>query len=241
MTIEYFGMGGRAQPLRAAAFLGGLSYRDRFIDGAQHKATKAAGNRRWSGVPEVTLHDKEGNDVVTIGQSNVCLRLIGSMGGLYPDNVVQRALVDETLAAIEDTMGLLAPSFPVKDAALKKKMRLELMEAPKLPYWFSKFEKRCSENEARGAKNGFIVGDAMTVADLKMHFMLSFLLSGMVDHIDGQSLMKATPKLTAFHEKMKADGDIMKFTAAFKAQTEKYKKEKVAVHVVKGKNVYLAL
>lgn len=40
---------------------------------------KAQGKRRWSGIPELTLHDKDGNDVATIGQSNVCLTLIGMM------------------------------------------------------------------------------------------------------------------------------------------------------------------
>lgn len=32
-TITYFGIGGRAAPLRAAAFISGLSYRDRFLSG----------------------------------------------------------------------------------------------------------------------------------------------------------------------------------------------------------------
>ena len=112
-TITYYGMGGRGAPLRAAAFVGGLSYKDAFTTGMSpleltlslslnaiitmtlshscihcrhiccsktgpaHAAVKKAGNRRWSGVPELTLHDKDGNDVITIGQSNVCLKLIG--------------------------------------------------------------------------------------------------------------------------------------------------------------------
>ena len=61
----------------------------------------------------------------------------GKMGGLYPEgNRVQQALIDEILAACEDTMGLLAPSFPVKDADKKKAMRLALMEPGKFPYWY---------------------------------------------------------------------------------------------------------
>merc|ERR550532_3615439 len=168
---------------------------------------KAQGKRRWSGIPELTLHDKDGNDVAKIGQSNVCLRLIGQMTGFYPENLVQRALVDEVLAATEDVMGMLAPSFPVKDAEKKKAMRLELMKedkfpmwfqkfenrfteneargsksgyivGDKFPYWFQKFENRFTENEARGSKSGYIVGDKMTVADLKLYYSLGFLTSG---------------------------------------------------------------
>merc|ERR1719334_412009 len=95
---------------------------------------KAQGKRRWSGIPELTLHDKDGNDVATIGQSNVCLTLIGKMGGLYPEgNRVQQALIDEILAACEDTMGLLAPSFPVKDADKKKSDATRVDGAGKVP------------------------------------------------------------------------------------------------------------
>ena len=94
------------------------------------------------------------------------------MAGLYPENIVQQALVDEVMAAAEDVMGLLAPSFPVKDAAKKKAMRLALMQPDKFPYWFNKFENRFTENEGRGFKNGFIVGDTMTIADLKYVYSL---------------------------------------------------------------------
>ena len=40
-------------------------------------AQKAEGKRRWSGVPEMILHDKDGNDVQAMGMSNTCLRVIG--------------------------------------------------------------------------------------------------------------------------------------------------------------------
>jgi len=242
-TIEYFGMGGRAAPLRAAAFMGGVSYKDRFVTGPEHGKIKGMGLRRWSGIPEVTLHDKDGNDVAKIGQSNCCLKLIGQMAGFYPENVVLRALVDEILAATEDVMGMLAPSFPVKDAEKKKAMRLELMKEDKFPYWFQKFENRFTENEARGSKSGYIVGDTMTVADLKLYYSISFLTSGRVDHIDGDVLLKAVPKVTAFTAKMKDDENIKKFEAAFAKQCEEMKARMEAdakdnEYFVKGKAVY---
>jgi len=246
-TITYFGIGGRAAPLRAAAFISGLSYRDRFLSGKQHGMQKAQGKRRWSGIPELTLHDKDGNDVATIGQSNVCLTLIGKMGGLYPEgNRVQQALIDEILAACEDTMGLLAPSFPVKDADKKKAMRLALMEPGKFPYWFQKFENRFTENEARGCKNGFVVGDTMTIADLKLYLHLSFLCSGEVDHIDGAALLKPVPKLSAYLQRMEADENIKKFNEAFEKQKAEVKAkmekdEKDNTFIVTGKNVYSSL
>jgi len=240
-TIEYWGMGGRGAPLRAAAFLGGLSYKDKFVTGSQHKEVKKAGNRRWSGIPEMTLHDKDGNDVAVIGQSNVCLKLIGSMAGMYPKDMVQQALVDEILASTEDTMVILSPSFRVSEDQ-KKAMRLEMMKPDKLPYWMQKFDNRFTENEKRGNKNGFVVGDSMTVADLKLYFSVHFLCGGAVDHIDGAELLKPVAKLSAFYEKMKADENLKKFDEAFKAQQAKTKANaEDNVHVIKGKNVYVAM
>jgi len=246
-TITYFGIGGRAAPLRAAAFLGGISYRDRFLSGKQHGMQKAQGKRRWAGIPELTLHDKDGNDVATIGQSNVCLTLIGKMSGLYPEgNVVQQALIDEILGACEDTMGLLAPSFPVKDPEKKKAMRLELMKDGKFPYWFQKFENRLKENEARGCNKGFLVGDTMTIADLKLYLHLSFLCSGEVDYIDGDTLLKPVPKLSAYLKMMEADENIKKFTVAFEKQRAEMKAkmaadEKDNEYIVTGKNIYSSM
>ena len=75
--IIYYGFGGRAAPLRAAATIGGLSYQDYFESKEEHKKAKAEGKRRWSGLPELTVFDKDGKELITIGQSNSCLRYIG--------------------------------------------------------------------------------------------------------------------------------------------------------------------
>lgn len=238
LTITYFGIGGRGAPLRAAASVGGLSYRDKFVTFADHKAAKEAGARRWSGIPEITLHDKTGKDVATIGQSNVCLKMIGTMSGLYPKNMVQAALADELMASVEDCLGLFGPSFRAKGDE-KKAMRLALMEKDKLPYWMGKFEQRLEENEARGNKNGFAVNDTMTVADIKLYYLTVFLTADDLDHIDGAALMKPCPKFTAFAAKMKAEEGIKKFEAAFAKRVEAYDKGKGASeHIVAGKNVY---
>ena len=69
-TVRYFAFGGRAAPMRYAAFLGGVAYQDEFIMNA--KEQKAEGKRRWSGLPEMVVGDQ------VIGQSNACLRYIGT-------------------------------------------------------------------------------------------------------------------------------------------------------------------
>ena len=76
-AVIYYAFGGRAQPLRYAAAIGGLAFEDRYITGEIQKKEKAEGKRRWSGPPEVVIIDKDGKDLITIAQSNTCLRYIG--------------------------------------------------------------------------------------------------------------------------------------------------------------------
>merc|ERR1719419_1605928 len=98
---------GRADPLRMAAFLSGLSYRDA-ITHFPTAEDKKAGRMRWSGLPEVTFHDKEGNDVLTLGLSNITLSAIGKLG---PKSPGQSALVDEVLAAVEEIFPAVVTVF----------------------------------------------------------------------------------------------------------------------------------
>ena len=76
-AVVYYAFGGRAEPLRTAAAIAGISFEDRFTTSEQHKKDKAEGKRRWSGPPELVVMDKDGKDLVTIAQSNACLRYVG--------------------------------------------------------------------------------------------------------------------------------------------------------------------
>jgi len=242
MTITYFAFDGRAGPLRLAAYLGGLTYRDNFTTFEKHGAAKAAGQRRWSGLPEVTLHDKLGNDVLALGQSNVILRVIGTLSGkLYPKDLVQSLLVDELMNGVEDMFPIVIPYFLEQDADKKKEMAAEAVSDSKLPYWLNKFELRLTENEARGNKTGFFVGDSMTVADIKYYSALVFI-AGLED-FDVDALLKNCPKSAAFWEMMQANVGVKNFNATFKAQQAKSAADASATeHIVEGnKNTYIAV
>ena len=76
-AVIYYAFGGRAEAIRYAAVLGGLAFEDRYITGEQQKKEKSEGKRRWSGPPEIVIMDKDGKELVTIGQSNTCLRYVG--------------------------------------------------------------------------------------------------------------------------------------------------------------------
>jgi len=209
--LTYFDFGGRAQPLRAAAFLGGIRYRDRFISFTDLAKFKEEGKMRWSGVPEITLYDKDGNETMTVGQSNMCLKLIGSMGGLYPGEYfkAEQIVVEEIMCAVEDVFNICVPAFLKGKTDEAKKDCEELMKG-KLPYWFGKFEARLTENEAAGNKNGYFVGDTLTVADLKFYYMVTFLNGKdsmpyiqMEKILESEDYPKVIAHFKAFEEKLK--------------------------------------
>ena len=73
----YYCIGGRALSIRLAAAVGGISFQDEFLTGAQQVEAKKAGLRRWSGPPEIIIMDKDGKDLITLAQSNNCTRYVG--------------------------------------------------------------------------------------------------------------------------------------------------------------------
>lgn len=224
--IVYYAFQGRAGVLRAAASIGGLSYEDEFTSSEEHKKAKEDGARRWSGPPELVVFDKDGKELVTLGQSNACARYIGKATGLYPENAVERALVDEIMDSTEDVYGVVSPTFSIKDEEKKKAARVALCEADKLPYWLGKFEARLEENEKRGNKNGYFVGDKLTIADLKAYYGFKFLVGGNLDHIDGPKLIEPFKRSAAFIAKLEADEGMKKMEEAFAASQKEYKENK---------------
>eukprot|EP00486_Rosalina_sp_Unknown_P007880 CAMPEP_0201586392 /NCGR_PEP_ID=MMETSP0190_2-20130828/132394_1 /ASSEMBLY_ACC=CAM_ASM_000263 /TAXON_ID=37353 /ORGANISM="Rosalina sp." /LENGTH=181 /DNA_ID=CAMNT_0048034325 /DNA_START=75 /DNA_END=616 /DNA_ORIENTATION=+ len=167
--ISYFAFTGRAQPIRNAAAIGGIAFEDRFVNSLQVKQEKEAGKRKWSGVPEMDLLDKDGKVVMTIGQSSTCLRYIGKLAGLYPKNPLQAALVDEIVDSIEDMNNVARKALMMEKAEEKEAAAKKLCEdGSDLRYWLDKFVNRLEERAKAGIKSGLCVTEEMTIADLKL-------------------------------------------------------------------------
>lgn len=219
LRCTYYGMGGRAACIRLAASLGGVAFEDEFITGAQHAEDKAAGKRRWSGPPELTVYGKDGKELTKIAQSNACLRFAASLGGLYPEDPVQRALQDEILDSVEDVNIAFTPAYMEKDADKKAALIAELTaEDGKLTYWMKKFEARLEENEKRGNKNGLFVGDTISIADLK-----AFMFQGQVQMMP--DFFKAFPRVVKFVGVVAADERVKAFNEQFEKNAAAYKEK----------------
>jgi len=86
------------------------------------------------------------------------------------------------------------------------------------------FEDRLNENEKRGNKNGYFVGDSVSIADLKGFFSLKSLSAGIYDGIPTDVLKKYT-KISNLVDKMSKDKKYVSFDELFKKNVELYKKD----------------
>jgi len=148
-------------------------------------------------IPEFTIAGKG-----TINQSNAALRYVGRETGLYPSDAWD-ARVDQVLDAIDDLSAKIGPTLYEKDEAKKKEAREALVAGP-IPFYLGAFEKLHKEN-----KDGkYIVGSKLTIADLKLAFLLRWLASGTLDHISADIIkpydgLNALKKAVEEHDKVK--------------------------------------
>ena len=177
LRLRYFPFPGRAGPIRDAFNIGNVKFEDDFVPPEQFRERRATGEFPFGGLPVLDVETTTGK--VCSAQSNAILRFAGRLSGLYPVNdPVQALKVDEALDAGEDINQLLAPSIHEHDVQKKMAMRKELAETT-LPEWAAYFERLLVKN----GSTGFIVGQDLTVADLKLYWIIDWLTSGMLDGI----------------------------------------------------------
>ena len=100
-------------------------------------------------------------------------------------------------------------------------------------YW--KYIRRLQENAKRGNKNGYFVGDKLTVADLKVYYGFAFVAG--LDHIDIAKLLEPVKRCAAFIEKLKADKGIKKMEETFAKSQKGYTENKTKLFKYSGKFV----
>jgi glutathione S-transferase len=177
LRLRYFPFPGRAEPIRDALRIGHISFIDEHLTPDQFHDCRAAGEFPFGGLPVLVVETSDGEQCVA--QSNAILRFAGQLAGLYPaDDPLQALRVDEALDVGEDINCLLGPSLHEQDTEKKMAMRRELAEET-LPFWIACFERLLIAN----GSTGFVLGNSLTVADLKLYWIIDWLTSGMLDGI----------------------------------------------------------
>lgn len=186
LTLTYFGIAGRAEPIRIACAIGNIPFTNKVISGnfMQIKPTLPLGQ-----LPILDMEYGEGKNK-TLTQSSAILRYIGKKAGLYPkDDDVRAMEIDEVLAVIEDlrTPLILTIRGAVKSHLSDEKQftKDEVLEIRRrwretlVPKTLGFLEKKLTENSG----SDWIVGDNISIADLELYCSLDYISSGILDGV----------------------------------------------------------
>ncbi len=177
LRLYYFPFPGRAGPIRDALRIGQIPFEDIHIPPEQFQKKRAAGEFPFGGLPVFDIETSAGT--VRSAQSNAILRYAGRLSRLYTeDDYVQALKIDEALDLGEDINELLGPSLHEQDMDRKLAMRKVLAEET-LPYWANCFERLLMTN----GNTGYIAGKHLSIADLKLYWVIDFLTNESLDGI----------------------------------------------------------
>jgi glutathione S-transferase len=197
LRLRYFPFPGRAGAIRDAFKIGKVAFEDDFVSPEQFRERRASGEFPFGGLPVLDVETATGK--YFSAQSNAILRFAGRLAGLYPvDDLIRALKVDEAMDVGEDINQIMGPSLHENDAQKKMVMRKELAEKT-LPEWAMYLERLLISN----GSTGFIVGNVLTVADLKLYWIVDWLTSGILDGIP-TGLFDACPNLTAWRKNVTA-------------------------------------
>ncbi len=197
LRLHYFPFPGRGGAIRDALHIGRIAFEDVHVPPERFAARKAAGEFPFGSLPVLDVETPRGT--VSTAQSNAILRFVGRRAGLYPiDDPVRALKVDEALDLGEDLYHVIGPSMAEPDAQRRTAMRKILAEET-LPRWGGYLERLLVAN----GRTGFVVGDSLTVADLKLHWIVDKLTNGTLDGIP-RSLLDGFPAVIAWRKNVAA-------------------------------------
>lgn len=197
LRLHYFPFPGRAGAIRDALRIGGIAFEDVHIPPERFRELKEAGALPFGALPVLDVETEAGG--VRAAQSNAILRYVGRLTGLHPADDPLRALkVDEALDLGEELYRLIAPSIAEEDPGRRMAMRKTLADET-LPRWAGFFERLLIGN----GPTGFVVGDSLTVADLKLHWIVDKLTNGSLDGIP-RSVLDPFPAVAAWRKNVAA-------------------------------------
>jgi len=196
--LTNFDMKGLAEPIRLALTIGEVPFEDIRVTKDEWDAKKAT-------MPfPVQMPMFEIDDQI-IGQSQAILRYAGKLSGTYPKNDDMLALrIDEVLGCIWDLIMKVVASIYEPDEARKTANRKKFVDSD-LPEWGQKMEAYF----AKQGQTDWAAGKSLSIADLHLFVLMSWLTSGILDNVpttclDSYPVLNKIKNNVAAHEKVKA-------------------------------------
>mmetsp|Transcript_19779 Transcript_19779/g.24399 ORF Transcript_19779/g.24399 Transcript_19779/m.24399 type:complete len:236 (-) Transcript_19779:225-932(-) len=213
LTLTYFPIAGKAEPIRLAFAAGDVAFTNKVMTFGEFTDSK-------SSLPlgQLPLLDiEEGEFKSTVTQSSAILRYIGKMGGLYPkDDDVIAMRIDEIMSILDDFTAplILTVQGPVRalisdnqEWSTEEKVAIrKRWIAQTLPRFLGNIENVLSKSES-----GWTVGDSLTIADLKLYCELNWISGGILDGIP-TDVLDNYPACLKLKEKVKAHEGVKKWT-----------------------------
>lgn len=146
-----------------------------------------------------------------LGQSNALVRYAGRLSGFYPDCPHDAVKVDEVLDTVYDfTNSVLRYGGSEQEAQHAERKRILEVDAPAL---IGVLEKRL----AKFGDGPWAVGKKMTVADMVIFTLVTFIKSGFKEYVPPCVLDKYE-RVIASYEAVKKDPKVVEWYAAHPAQ-----------------------
>ena len=111
----------------------------------------------------------------------------------------------------------ISPTVREKDADKKKAMRSQLV-ATAFPLWFGKLDARLADNTA----SDFAVGSAISPADFKVHEMVRWIQSGVLDDIPS-TLLDHYAHIKQLQAKLESDERYKPFITEHEARVKAFR------------------
>lgn len=214
LTLTYFPIGGRAEPIRLALAASGIPFTNKVLKGPEFQGVQSS--FPLGQLPVLDLEFDDGTKK-TLTQSTAMLRYVGRCGGLYPkDDDLAAFEIDEIISVIDDLRAPLVISVGGAVRSLlsddteftpeeKLAIRRRWMEKC-LPRYLGFIEKKLQDSSS-----GWLVGDSLSVADLLLHCELTWISGGILDGIP-MGILNSYPACLVLMEKVKSHDGVKKWT-----------------------------
>jgi len=168
IQISYFGAPGRGEIAKLCLTIAGIPFTEDAFDFAGWKAKKA--DTQWGSCPYATLPDG-----TVVGQSRAMSRYFAKQAGLYPTCAVAAAKADSVYDFVEDILTGMSKLNKEDDHAARKG---DWAEDGKTRQRFMKLDAFI----AAEGKDGFSIGNCLSLADLCVFVYATNITSGFFDH-----------------------------------------------------------
>jgi glutathione S-transferase len=208
--LHYFNGRGKAEIIRLIMAATGVEWEFKpFTEKSQYTELLNTGKLLFSQTPFVEYEGKE------LVQTNAIAHFFAAKGKLMGSNVDEEYKINALYDGTRDLYGFfLSAGF---DAECEEKAKTN----PKaLPRYLPVFNRTLKENAAAGFKNGFLVGDGLTLADLGL-----FECVLCIEELIGADYLKDYPEIQKFSANLKSNTALSKYLASplrTKANDETY-------------------